>query len=449
MVVCYSDRGDGTVRPGIRERAMAAAKYNWEVGRSPPILDEHSRAKHRLVRDYISRYIEILTSNPRRDSLSLTLVDGFAGGGEYLYRGELAPGSPLIMLEEVEAARQKLASSRTKDFRLRAEFVFVEQKVRNCAYLRETIRRSPFGAALGRNVHVKRNSFANELDGIIDGIRAMGPSQRAIFLLDQYGYSQVGLRAIRSILARLNNPEIILTFSVDWLINYLSNEPTFLRGLVPAELGVEQVQRMLAMQEQQHARWFIQNFLYRHIIERTGARFYTPFYLISRTSNRSYWLIHMSNHFRARDEMARRHWALSTHSIHHGQPGLNMLGFVPDRDLRQLPLDYDFDQVAASRTTDALLTELPELIFAPAANGGPPPTVGGLFADVSNHTPATVELLTDAILKLREEKEIEVFAADGRSRPRTNVLVPGDIIRPAVQRSLFSAVWPPQLPGPR
>lgn len=70
---------------------MAGKKYDWQVGHTPPPLDEHSAAKHSVFRSYVQRYIEILTSDPRHDGLNLTLIDGFAGGGEYSYRGQPVP----------------------------------------------------------------------------------------------------------------------------------------------------------------------------------------------------------------------------------------------------------------------------------------------------------------------------------------------------------------------
>ncbi|MGD0075927.1 MAG: hypothetical protein ABSD31_16525, partial [Candidatus Binataceae bacterium] len=72
---------------------MSTEKYDWMIGQAPPQLEAHSAAKHDVFRSYIGRYIEVLTSNPRRDALSLTLIDGFAGGGEYEFRGTMVPGS--------------------------------------------------------------------------------------------------------------------------------------------------------------------------------------------------------------------------------------------------------------------------------------------------------------------------------------------------------------------
>lgn len=420
---------------------MSGDKYAWSVGSPPPALDPHSAAKHDLVRSYVARYVDILTSDPRQDVLNITLVDGFAGGGEYTYQGEIVPGSPMILLQEIEVAKARIALRKRKEFQLNAEFVFVEQKRSNYEYLLDTIHRSQYGAAVGSVIQARKGVLENEIASIIARIRARGTAHRSIFLFDQYGYNQVALESIRHILANLKNPEIVLTFNVDWLINYLSEKDGFLKAVAPVELSLNDIKGMLAMKNQRQARWFIQHFLYKHIIEKTGAPYYTCFYVVSPESNRSYWLLHISGHPRARDEMARRHWAMSTHSVHQGQAGLNMLGFVPERDLAQLPINFGFDMDAAARTKAALLTDLPPLIFGRQA-GLAAPSVGSLFGSVCNQTAATVDLVSQSLVELRNEGEIEIVGPDGRSKPRSKTLGWNDVILPAAQRSFLSAVWP-------
>ena len=213
---------------------MAELKYDWRPGDPLPVLEPHSRAKHDLLRAYLASYIRILTADPRRDAFRFTLVDGFAGGGLYGWQGGVAPGSPLILLEEVARARLQLAGARQKPFLLDAEFVFVEQRRASHDHLRQVLLADEHGADLGGAVHLLRGSFEEELDGIIARIASRDRAQRCIFVLDQYGYSEVPLGAVRRIMAELANPEIILTFGVDALVNYLSEREPFLKAVVPS-----------------------------------------------------------------------------------------------------------------------------------------------------------------------------------------------------------------------
>ncbi len=77
-------------------------------------LDDHTRAKHRVLRAYLDAWIPIMAQQAlkvRAQTLGaprLLLVDGFAGPGRYA-TGE--PGSPLIMLNALRDHAPSLASA--------------------------------------------------------------------------------------------------------------------------------------------------------------------------------------------------------------------------------------------------------------------------------------------------------------------------------------------------
>lgn len=426
---------------------MRKPKYEWpKPGGTPPTLDEHSAAKHDVIRTYVGRYIDILTANLRQDHLNLSLVDGFAGGGRYLHQGRPAPGSPLILLDEVARARVRLSTARTKPFKLDAEFFFVERSRSGYEHLDWCVGETEWSKGRGDWIHLFNDDFQAALPRVVAGVKRRGRAHRAIFLLDQYGYSDVSLAAVRDLLAALPNAEVILTFNVDWLINFLSEDEPFLKAVTPVEIGADQVRRMLDLKEESGGRWAIQHLLYKHLIDRTGADFYTPFFVRSPISNRSYWLVHISRHPKARDEMARLHWEMSNIFIHHGAAGLRMLGYQPERFFDQAALGFDFGEIAARRSRSALMGELPPVIFDAAFKSDRPATMTTLFRRVCNDTPATTGIITKVLLDLRAEKEVEIVTADGRPRPRTSTVDWTDVILPPRQRSFFSTVWPPAPP---
>jgi hypothetical protein len=226
------------------------------------------------------------------------------------------------------------------------------------------------------------------------------------------------------------------------LIDYLAEDEAFLKAVKPIELTLNDVRDMLALKGQREARWLIQNLLYQHFRDKTGAPFYTCFFIKSSASHRSYWLLHISKHPKARDEMALRHWAMSNHFVHHGRAGIQMLGFDPERDISQIPMDFLFDDDADARSKTALMEQLPRFIFG-RADGGEPTTLGSLFTRICNETPATTRQLADVLVDLRQESEIEILSEDRRPKPRSLQIEWGDVILPARQRSMFSPVWPP------
>jgi three-Cys-motif partner protein len=421
---------------------MSDDKYSWQLGATPPSLDDHSAAKHAVLRQYAATYVEVLTANPRREVLKLTLVDGFAGGGQYVRNGVIVPGSPLIMLDEIAAVESRVNSRRTKPINIESDFLFVERKKSNVEFLKATVKASPHARLLGNRLNIINGTFEGALPKIIEHIKSRGRADRAIFFLDQYGYSDVSLQTIRMILDRLANPEIILTFNVDWLINYLSTEESFLKAVKPVELSLTDVQDMLHLKGQREARWLIQNILYKHLVTNTAAPYYTPFFVKSAESHRAYWLVHISKHPTARDEMTTLHWRMQNHFVHHGRAGLRMLGYDPDQPVGQPPFDFIFDDDAEARSVMALMEELPERVFAAHRSGSTPPTLLDLFNGVCNETPATKHLISKTIIDLRELNEFEILTSDGRPRPRTTTVHDTDRVVPAKMRDLFSRFTP-------
>jgi three-Cys-motif partner protein len=103
---------------------MTRSPYGWDPSELPPIIRQHSIAKHGILRGYLCAYIQTLVSNPNRDEFRLVLVDGFAGGG--LYRDEdtqqLVLGSPFVMLEATREAEALINAGRRKPVRLDVDY---------------------------------------------------------------------------------------------------------------------------------------------------------------------------------------------------------------------------------------------------------------------------------------------------------------------------------------
>ena len=83
--------------------AMAKSEWSWRRGEKPPVVHPHTVRKHDLYASYVREYISILGNAAwRRQQLGLTIIDAFAGGGEFLTvdsaRGRTA-GSPLRLIE--------------------------------------------------------------------------------------------------------------------------------------------------------------------------------------------------------------------------------------------------------------------------------------------------------------------------------------------------------------
>lgn len=415
-----------------------AKHYSWKVGEPLPVLGAHSLAKHQVFETYTSRYIHILSPMLAKRELNLTIVDGFCGGGAYSFQNSFVAGSPLLLLRSVQAAEVELAAARQHGFKVKADFFFIDQNKHHTEFLQSELENSEFSKDVGKTIHIKTDSFNNQARGIISAVKAKGPSHRALFFLDQYGWSAVSFGVVRHIFENLNNPEVIITFSVDTLINYMTEETAKAKSGQAIDLDPELGNVLSGLRTENGQRAVIQGFLYRHILKNTGAIFYTPFFIRSPVSNRSYWLLHLSKHARARDEMARLHWGMTNTFVHPGGAGFNALGYDPSIDPNQISLEFDFGSDARVDSTNAAVQQMPKLIRDDSAADGEPVSLKALFEANCNETPLTMELVSDAVVRLRDDlKEVDVFGQDGKPKPRAAKLSSKDLVRARQQRSFL------------
>jgi hypothetical protein len=186
-------------------------------------------------------------------------------------------------------------------------------------------------------------------------------------------------------------------------------------------------------------RYFIQSTLYKNLVTRCGAEYFTPFFIRNKKGHGDYWLIHMSQHHRARDVMTEVHWDNHNHFIHYGGAGLNMfqmVGYDPDHDnsfKKQFDFGFEFDNVARDASITTLMEQIPRLIYAHDEGI----SFGELFAKTCNTSPASAEIYRDAIGKLLEEKIIEAISVDGVQRRSGQQVKATDQILPPRQRGFF------------
>ncbi len=421
---------------------MPRKQYGWGTGDVPEIAP-HSLAKHRILREYVQRYIQVLTAAPGMDVFRISLVDGFAGGGEYQngQTGLICPGSPQILIEAVRAAEVAVNASRSKALKIDARYVFVEKDPSVAAYLREVLRKRGDEPADDGVVRLLEGEFEGHVDAIISGIKSRGRAHRAIFVLDQYGYTGVPVSTLTRIFHELPHAEVFLTLAVGWITAYLPNSRTAAERL---GLSSEMISRLCATEEEALEALMIlsadqissrsSESLHHGFTAEVGSTYYTPFFIVSRESNRPYWFLHMANSARANDVVKSLHWEVENHFQHFGGAGLMMLGYDPNADpelTRQTA--FLFDNEAKVRTRDALMASLPARL-ASAHPGGV--AFDELFGEVCNETPATRELLSVSVRDLCVAGELEKGGGTGERRAPTTLPHGDDLVRVARQGRL-------------
>jgi len=422
---------------------VAKVHYKWAIGERPPVVQQHSVAKHEILRAYLVAYIQTLISSPRQEEFRLTLVDGFAGGGIYRHAstGEEVVGSPFVMLDAVKEAEFLVNKDRHKKVHLHLDYFFIEHNKGAVEVLRHQLRERGYGAKLDESIFVFQSRFQDKADEITAFIRRKGRATRSIFLLDQYGYSDVPASLINALLQGLPGGEVILTFAVDSFLNF-AGDNHISKGLLK-RIGIPNVFRGRTIDEIKRSetdwRLFIQSCLYKDLVDACGARFYTPFFIRSSQGHGDYWLLHLSQKPRARDVMTRIHWEKNNYFIHYGDAGLDMfhmLGYVPEKDqdfTKQLEM-FCFDDSAKIVSVSKLREQIPQLIY-PDPDGI---SFGELFAMTCNTTPASAHIYREALGSLVQAKELEVVSPDGTERRSAGRIHDNDqILPPRQQHFLF------------
>lgn len=424
---------------------MTEVHYNWAPGEAYPIIQQHSVAKHDILRAYLVAYIQTLISNPNRHEFRLALVDGFAGGGVYRHAvsGEQLLGSPFIMLESATEAAFLINKDRHKPVTLNLDYFFIEQDKGASTMLEHELKAHGYGSRIGQDIHLRNSTFDDEASSIIESVQKKMPrAGRAIFLLDQYGYSKVPTALINSILTKLPGSEVILTFAVDSLLTYISDHNNMAQNMLN-KIGTPDVLRGRSVedikQNEKDWRLFIQSCLYKDLVENCDARYYTLFFIRSDKGHGDYWLIHFSQRARARDVMTRIHWQKNTSFIHYGGAGMNMfkaLGYIPSQDSSftgQASLGFCFDESAKAASVNALMEQMPDHVY----HDDEGITFGEMFATTCNDSPASADIYRDAVGKLMELNEVEVISSDGAQRRSANRIHDSDLIVPPRQRKLI------------
>lgn len=407
-----------------------AKKYIWGEGRALPDLDEHSQTKHLIVSEYIKLYIATLMSDARIEQLDFTLVDAFAGGGAYnsALSGAVVDGSPILMLKAVKEAEFTLNIDRIKPRRVNADYHFVESDKAGLEFLKNVVAGSEFASSVGKSIFFYRKKFIQALAEIIEKIQLRNKTRRAIFLLDQYAYKDVPFWAVRDILSKTNG-EVILTFNFDSLQAYISDTERNKKAL--ANIGLADHiswERLGLLKEAGCWAQAIQEQLANAIHKCSGAKHITLFFLAPK-DGWAYWLVHLSNVYRARDVMMGLHWKHSNTSFrHHLKPGLFTLGYeaveVPGQN-SLLMEKFDFGAKAQSMCIDALSKDLPKFICDRKEDI----RFNDLLDLIGSNTPASEVELRKGLEASINNKEIVVLTPKGNLRRSVNGIDKDDILR--------------------
>ena len=413
--------------------------FKWHPDEAPPHIEAHSKAKLNVLRSYLRAYFDRLNVHPQREEFKLDLIDGFAGGGTFLDAKTILSGTPLIMLEEARQAADRLNKGRIKKLNIDCKFYFIDKEKAHTDHLRKILVERGH-AVDDDSIVVRTGLFEDEVGGILNSIRRRSPRvRRAIFLLDQTGFSQVELALVSRIFNELPAAEVIMTFAADALINHLSNTPQIAKAVAPLQLTESRIIDLLQHRDGVGGRALVQRTLRDHARTVTGAVYDTPFFIRPEQSRRALWFLHLSRHPTARDVMIQQHWDIQNTFEHYGSGDFGMLGWDALKDSETLPL-FQFREFDADQMRSQLLNSLPRELFGLVSEQ--PITLDALRHMLANRTAARFSDLDQIILRLVEEREFEILNPEGKARsralkrlnPTDRIALPSTLLLPGLSR---------------
>ncbi|MER8954554.1 three-Cys-motif partner protein TcmP [Mesorhizobium sp. M0833] len=406
---------------------MVEKRYEWADGAK---LEEHSRRKHKILREYVFDYLTVRCKLPQQERFRLAIVDGFAGGGRYQCG---SPGSPLIFIEELKRAVEAVNTQRAVQglgaVEVECLLVFNDTSRDAIELLKTHI--APIQAEASQacpRLHL-RVEYLNEFFEVaypnIKRILGQGRYRSVIFNLDQCGHSHVERNTILDIMHSYPAAEIFYTFVISSLLAFLQkDQPERLRAQLD-HLGLTRndIQALDALMSQKEWLGTAEKIVFDAF--RLCAPYVSPF-SINNPEGWRYWLIHFANAYRARQVYNNILHDNASLQAHFGRSGLNMLSYDPKHD----GMLYLFDISGRASAKDQLFGDIPRLI----TESGDAMPVMDFYESIYNITPAHADDVHAAII---ENPDLEVITPAGGERRKANTIGVDDVIKIKKQISFF------------
>lgn len=407
---------------------MAEKPYEWADGAT---LEDHSRRKHKILREYFAAYLTVRCKLPQQERFRLAIVDGFAGGGRYQCG---TAGSPLIFVEELKRAIETVNVQRAAQgmglIEIECLLILNDHNRDAIEALKANI--APLQAEIVENVpklHLRIVYLTEEFEVVYPQMKALldqGRYRNVLFNLDQCGHSHVQRQTLLDIMRSYHSVEIFYTFAIEALVSFLQkSDPVQLAAqLRPFDIDATHLGTLNGAMSKSNWLGAAERLVFETF--RTCAPFVSPF-SINNPDGWRYWLIHFGNFYRARQVYNNILHENSSAQAHFGRSGLNMLSYDPSHEDGSL---YLFDLSGREAAKTQLLTDIPKLI----SGSGDVIGVGDFYESIYNSTPAHTDDVHSAII---ENPDVEVITPAGGERRKANTIAVGDMLKLKPQTSFY------------
>jgi len=408
---------------------LARKDYDWEKGAN---LDEHTKRKHKILKEYFSQYLITRCKHPKQERFKLAVVDGFSGAGLYKC-GSF--GSPLIFLDELDKTSKLINIQRATDgmrpIEIECYLLFndskkdaIEKLEQNVAGLLGEIRTN------NQRLHIKvdysNKKFASAYPEIKEALK-IAKYPNVLFNLDQCGYSTVNIAILEDIMSSWGSVEAFLTFSINTIKTYLSLDEEKSKVLMGhPELRAEIYSYIQDGGDVINKKDWM-GFAEQVIFERLNscATYVSPF-SINNPDGWRYWLMHFANRPAARRVYNNVLHDNASYQAHFGRSGLQMLSFNPKEDTNM----YLFDADSRASAKISLHEDIPHLVDL----YGDAISMEDFYLTIYKETAAHSEDIHSVLI---ESDDLEVLTPLGNKRRKANAIKISDTVRLKTQKTFF------------
>ena len=267
-------------------------------------IEEHTRAKHELLRRYLGAWFPILAAYNKR----LVFLDGFAGPGVY---SDGERGSPLVAIETlVDHVHFDRWSS------IEFVFFFVEADGARFESLTRELDRYWAGRLGGQpanvQVHLVNDRFATVASEVVAEAKGQGKKLApTLAFVDPFGWSAVPLELISQLLAA-NKCEVLVHFTYDSVNQLFGDERPDAAPHFAELFGTpEAMHRQAAALTGEDRKSFLRD-LYEHQLREVGGfRFVRSFEMVDTGRGQTaYFLMFGTRHPKGLQVMKDAMWAI-------------------------------------------------------------------------------------------------------------------------------------------
>lgn len=271
----------------------------------PWVIEEQTKIKHGLLKDYISSWMAILFSTQKNYGFSeiLIYIDGFSGPGIYYTdktKTSTCPGSPIIV---ADIANKYIEAKTSRKF-----IIYCIDNDRECVDCLEGHLNSL--NKYSQNWQIFCSDFSDKIIEILDEIEKERLDKHPMFIfVDPFGYMEYPIDILKRIM-EYPRAEFFINFMIYDLIRFC--EVDKLEQKLTKQFGCKEFKKISQCINSEEKQAFLLNlYINKSLIEIANAKFVMPFRVNTpgQGIRPRYYLIHTSNNLKAlkvmKDKMAK------------------------------------------------------------------------------------------------------------------------------------------------